>query len=59
MDGGAARAQRASHEEAATAADVMPGAGGVERPEMLYPAGDRLWRMIQGRLVNCGLECML
>lgn len=39
-DGGAARVQRASHEEAATAADVMPGADGVERPEMLYPAGD-------------------
>jgi hypothetical protein len=39
-EGGARRAQRASAEERRTAAEVLPGGrDGVERPEMLYPAG--------------------
>ena len=39
-EGGARRAQRASAEERRTAAEVLPGKrDGVERPEMLYPAG--------------------
>jgi hypothetical protein len=39
-EGGARRAQRASVEERRTAAEVLPGdLDGVERPEMLYPAG--------------------
>ena len=39
-EGGARRAQRASAEEQRTAAEVLPGdRDGVDRPEMLYPAG--------------------
>ena len=45
--GGGGRAQRASREERATAAEVLSGGqqdtagpGGQARPEMLYPAGD-------------------
>jgi hypothetical protein len=42
-EGGARRAQRASAEERRTAAEVLSGdRDGVERPEMLYPAGQGL-----------------